>query len=1110
MACSRPAGGIQLPMRSIIDCLEYWAAVQPDARFCSFLDIEGSEKQTYTYRGFHQRTSYLAEFLLREKHLRRGDRALLVYPPGLELIVTFFACARLGVIPVPVPPATHSNFERGLAKFTFVVRDCQATVALTTAPDYQAYRLRLEQHRTSSSSYDILALSKLDWITTDNVTGEASNGFCNDPHSILFLQYTSGSTSDPKGVIVSHENVIHNARSTIDHTPIGVSWLPQYHDMGLIGYYLFPMVMGGTTYGLTPLDFLKRPLIWLRTISRVRATYSSSPNFGFAYCLREDKVSTAQLDDLDLSSLRVLMNASEPVRAETYLRFLEKFAPYGLQSQAHIVAYGLAENTLAVTHRGRRIVAVNRRLLQKGTLRFERAKPLTNTQLHLVSCGKPLDGIHVRVVNSESQTTLGERQLGEIWVAGESTCQGYWKRPALTQEAFGNALVNDSEDRNAYVRTGDLGFLHEGQLFVCGRIKDLIIIHGVNYYPQDIEAVVEAVSQKIRVGSVAAINGFEEGEGLVVVVEVKNTKDLPDHAQITQAIRRHCGIEPQAIVVVRPRTIAKTTSGKIARSLTRQRWLDGELAAIAVHLKAKEKELTGGCSELRGRFQSLIKSHNLTGREEETFAEIGLDSLTVVTLLLEIEHLLEEHGATDLVGQVDGRFLQCLPLAEFASLVDQFDTASEEAVTSLRNILHRVTQEQDRYERACMRSHAERTPTGRVEIPTSAAPLTTALLTGPTGFFGPFLLHNLLHHTPYTYYALTRAKDPVAGVDRIRMALRRAQVWTPNLDEELRQRVHVVCGDISHPNLGLQADQWRFLATRVQAVVHNAAVVDYMLNYETLKPTNVDGTRELLRFSFTDIPKEFHHISSTTIFGWTVKDLLLETDCNCEMEALDFGYAQSKWVAEQLVFAAEQQGLTVRVYRPAFITASIHGAGSKKDIVARLLAFMINHGIAVNARNQISLLPADIAAANIAAIFADRRIFDRTLHVTVDGYYSLTDVTREITRNYGYPFVYYDIPSFVAEAKRRCAQTEPLYPLLDFFTRSHLKMAAIQHKRYSNDRYREARQLAGNDNGDPTLTETVSYLMASMVREGLISEAARVRRTLPHQVARGKHVPQAL
>ncbi len=1084
-------------MSSIIDFLEQWAAVQPDKCFSSFLDIDGNTRETYTYLDFHERTRHLAEYLSLQIGLKQGERALLVYPPGLESIVAFFACARIGVIPVPTCPPTPVTFEAGLAKLTLVASDCQATAALTTTAFYRSYRLLGDQRRIASCWQKTSALHKLEWVTTDDVRGQASDSFRNNLGSVLFLQYTSGSTSNPKGVIVSHENVIHNARSTIDHTPgdnTGVSWLPQYHDMGLIGYYLYPIITGGTTYGFSPFDFLRRPFLWLLTISRVRATYASSPNFGFEYCLREDKVSSKQLGDLDLSSLRVLMNASESVCADTYFRFLDRFAPCGLRPQAHVVAYGLAENTLAVTHNGRRVVTVNKRMFQQGKLHIENPLPLNNNQLHIASCGKPLEGVRVLVVNPETRAAQGEKQIGEIWVAGRSVCQGYWNRPKVTQEVFRNAVANYQEDRNAYLRTGDLGFFHENELFVCGRIKDLIIIRGVNYYPKDIETIVESVSPKIRTGGVVAFKGGEERETLIVLAELRTVEDLPDPAEIARAIRTNYYVEPHTIVFVAPGAIVKTTSGKIARSLTRRRWLNGELPTIATHVCAMEKESTSVFSGLRERFRYILERYDLTGYEEYTFAEIGIDSLTLVMIIEGIEQLIEEHGATDLVDEVNVRLVQRLTVAEFFLLLDQFEKVSDEPVAALRYVLKRVKKEHESYEWDCMRTHAQLEPVNPLEVTASDEPLTNILLTGPTGFFGPFLLTSLLRHTPYTYNALTRAKDPVHGMGRIRDSLCRARVWTPALDEELEKRVRVVCGDIAQHNLGLPSEQWKSLSTRVQAVIHNAALVNYVLNYDALKPHNVDGTRELLRFSLAGTQKEFHLISSTIIFGWTTKDILLESDNNESMTNLDFGYAQSKWVAEQLVFAAEKQGLRVRVYRPSFISASTGGVGSRNDIAILLLSSMINRGVAVNAVNQISLLPADIAADNIAVIFNQRQTAGRTFHVTVDGYYNITDITRLITLEYGYPFVYYDIPRFVAEMKRLCTKDDPLYRLVYFFDRSHPQIAAMQHKRYNNDRYREARQLCSDGRGDPSLKDTVSYLMAYMQGEGIIPRPAEARR----------------
>jgi thioester reductase-like protein len=1082
-------------MNTIIDYLEHWAAIQPGKCFSSFLDVQGKEVETYTYSDFHERSRHLAEYLSRQVGLKRGERALLVYPPGLEVIVAFVACARIGVIPAPVLPPTPVNFERGLAKLTFVARDCDARVALTTRSLYRSYRTFLEKPQNSSLLQIAPTVSNLDWVTTDDVRGQASDAFDNDPGPVLFLQYTSGSTGDPKGVIVSHENVIHNCRATTDHIPTAVCWLPQYHDMGLIGYYVYLVITGGTTYGFSPMDFLKRPALWLQTLSRVQATYTSSPNFGFEYCLREDKIPSDQLSDLDLSSVRVLMNGSEPVRAETYCRFLERFSPYGLRPEAHVVAYGLAENTLAATNYGRRMVTVNKHLLQKGTLHIENAKKANNDGLRLVSCGRPLDGIHVRIVDPKSNAALGSGQIGEIWLAGKSKCQGYWNRPELTYEVFYNAVANDPEDHNAYLRSGDLGFLDDGELFVCGRIKDLIIVRGVNYYPQDIENIVESTSQKIRTGGVVAFSG-DEDEDLVVVVGVRRAKDLPDPAKISHALRTHYYTGPHKIVFATPRAIVKTTSGKIARSLIRQRWLNGELPVIATHVIGQDNVFMEALpSGLRARFHTILKSYSLTGRETYSLAEAGIDSLTMALLIHEIEQLLEEHGITKLVNVIDGQLLQRLTVAELFSLLNQLEEGSEEPIAALQFVLKQIKQENDEREADCMRQDAKLGAVNCANASENDEPLTSVLLTGPTGFFGPFLLSSLLLKTPYNYYVLIRAPDGDSGMARIRHSLRSAGLWAPALDEDLEKRVHVVCGDIAQKNLGMGSELWKSLATRVQAVIHNAALVNYVLNYDALKPHNVDGTRELLRFSCTGTKKEFHFISSTIIFGWTENAELLETDNNEEMMNLDFGYAQSKWVGEQLVFAAEKQGLKVRVYRPSFISASTGGIASREDVVIRLLAFMINQGIAPNAWNQISLLPADITANNIASIFKQRQIEERTFHVTADDSYNLTDITRLIRCEYGYPFTYYDTPTFVAEMKRLCAKDDPLYPFLDFFSRSHLKIAAMEHKRYNNSRYREARRLSGNGCDDPSLKETVSYLMAYMLEEGIIPRA-RVSNTV--------------
>lgn len=1069
-------------MDSIIDYLEHWAVLQPNWRLSAFLDVHGQEVETYTYWEFHKRTRYLAECLSELHGLKQGARVLLVYPPGLEISAAFFACARIGAIPVPVCPPTPLGFERSLAKLAFIARDCDASTALTSSDFYNSYQKSRDETRATKSSHWAPEVPTLQWIATDALRGVPSERFQGATSQVLFLQYTSGSTSDPKGVIVSHANVIHNAQSTVDHKAIGVSWLPHYHDMGLVGYHLYPVITGATVYSFSSMDFLKRPLLWLQIMSRVRATYSSSPNFGFEQCLREEKAPASCLDGLDLSSVRVLMNASEPVNTDTCLRFRKRFAPHGLPPEAVVAAYGLAENTLTATHYGTRSIAVDKQLLQRGKVRVLDDGRSDTTQLRLASCGKPLHGVQLQIVNPESRAALGPKQIGEIWLAGNSACRGYWNREGLTKETFGNVITGDPQRTNTYLRTGDLGFLYEDELFVCGRIKDLIIVNGINYHPQDIEFAVESSSQKIRRGGVAAFHGDQDRETLVIIAEVKTARGLPDPAAIACAIRTQCYVEPYAIVFVAPGTVVRTTSGKIARNSTRLRWLDADLRPIATHHFTPRKEPIEP-SSLRARFLQILEPYHLTGNENCTFVELGIDSLTLVSMLLEIERSFKSDRALELVTQLDAWLIQRLTIAAFFSLLDQAEAAPSGGQAALRSFLQQLKQASDSQEKALMRSDARLETLGRIEVHENAAPLANVLLTGPTGFFGPFLLNSLLSRTPYTCYALTRANNPAHGLDRIRASLRQARLWTPFFDEELKRRVHVVCGDLAQPNLGLCSQQWQMLATRIQAVLHNGALVNYVLNYEALKPHNVAGTRELLRFSNTGTRKEFHFISSTIIFGWTQKREVHETDKNESMANLDFGYSQSKWVAEQLVFAAAQQGLNVRIYRPAFLSPSSSGAGGQNDVAILLLAFMIKYAIGMRAWNQVSFLPADVAADNIVAIFDQRPAVNTTFHLTADDYYNMMDITNLITINYGYPFVYYEVADFVAEVNRLCTRADPLYPLLPFINRSYPNITAMQHKRYNNDQYRKARR---RNCEPPSLKNVVSNLMAYLLREGMI------------------------
>jgi thioester reductase-like protein len=1074
-------------METLFDYLQMWEARQPDQTLFRFVDAEGRELEHYTYQGFAERTRELAAYLSAEAGLRPGDRALLVYPPGLEMVVAFYACARIGVIAVPVSPPLPMAFEAGLTKLSFIARDCRAKAVLSTKQFEYDYRQLLGHLQGALSWPDAERTLELPWFATDAAQDFGGDHVADTPGPVLFLQYTSGSTSDPKGVIVSHANVIANS-TAIGQSPVGVTWLPQHHDMGLISAYLFVLLRGGTTHGMSPLDFLQRPSSWLRLISEARGTDTPAPNFALEYCLREDKLPTSELAGIDLSSLDTIFVGAETLRAKTFARFRQRFAPYGLRPGALTGAYGLAENTLGVTGWGRQTLALNKRALENNLARVEKALPDNNNQTPMVSCGKPVAGNVVRIVDPQSKQPLGDGRVGEIWVDGASKGGGYWHRPEATAETFGARIAGDED--HTYLRTGDLGFLYEGELFVCGRTKDLIIVRGVNCYPSDIEAIVERSAAQVRHGCVAAFSvEREEQEALVVVAEVRNEHDLPDASALARAIRRHGHIDPHTIVFLPPHSIPKTTSGKIRRAETRQLWLDAKLPVLASWVYKMAHQTHEGPDPSAGpleRFRYLIESYDLTGQEDCSFADLGIDSVALAELRADLQALLEEHGAGELAEDVNTRLLQRLTITQFFRLVRELGDGSGQPLHALRQALDQISAEYEAYETAQMRNDAQlplpALPPARPGLPRDI------LLTGATGFLGPFLLSSLLGQTSYTLHALVRATDAEHGLDRIVASLRRAHLWSPALETEVRARVRVICGDMAEPHLGIGEAAYQRLADSIDAIIHNGALVNYVRTYDALRPTNVAGTWELLRLAMTAHRKTFHLVSSTFIYGWSTKPVVTESDANAEMSGLDFGYSQTKWVAEQLVLAAQRQGLDVRIYRPSLISPTRAGFGSQEDIWVRVMAFMIRHSLAVTAHNQLSLLPADMVADHIVALMDLPAQAGTVFNVTAEDYYNLMDITRLLSERYGYRFAYHDIPSFSEQVTRRCTPRDPLYPLVDFLTRSADKIAAMRDKRYDNTQYLHARALAKARVREPALTDTVDDLVRFLRSECLITE----------------------
>ncbi len=1095
-------------MASILDHLDLLADKHPDKLLYAYLDVNGDPIERYTYASFLDRAQAIAGNLRKKDQFAVGDRLLLAYPPGLEMICAFFGCVRAGLIPVPVYPPSSRGFQSALYKMVHIAKDCQAAGILTSR-DYQAsLKTNLARSGVSASGVDVDYISSLQWIATEDFVDPILDLPAAVPSKILFLQYTSGSTMEPKGVIVTHENILDTSPLVIDHTsPVVVSWLPQYHDMGLIGCYLYPALRGGTTYGFAPMDFIQRPILWFDAITTYHATATAAPNFAYDYCLRAGRLSKESLEACDLSSLRVLMCAAEPVKADTYTRFLEAFQPYGLKSESFYVAYGLAENTLAVSLGGRNIVSVNKRALALGKARMTTEVSEIDRATQIVSCGTSLPGLDVKIVDPEGHFALKPERIGEIWVAGSGKCLGYWNNSELTLKQFRARLVDDTPYDDGYLRTGDLGFFHDGELYVCGRIKDMIILRGQNYYPQDIENVVEKASSLIRHNCVAAFQIQEDSEpALAIVAEVKNPRALPDARKIATAIRNYLNMEVAVISLIAPRAIPRTSSGKIMRHKAKQMWLQGRFTVLSDFSREKDAGNVPCETGMHSSFSELKARYNLTGLESYNLVEAGLDSLDLVVFMHELKELLKDKGAEMLARQVDISVVQRVSVAELFGLAEKLESAPEEALEHLRHALAAFREEQSSAEKQMMSNDRKLIFEPPVPLPMPETPmLNKVLLTGGTGFIGPFLIKSLLEQTRAKVYVLVRSSDEKQGRQRLRAAMESMGPCGAGLMEMFEARVIPVCGDLGQPKLGLMQDAWDFLASEIDTVFHNGATVNYLFNYDLMRDANVLGTNEVVRLAFEGRPKEFNYVSTTFVFGWAVKSVLYETDRNENMELLDFGYSQSKWVAEQVVLDARSRGLRARIFRPALVSPSVTGGGNNFDIAVRLVAFMVNHGIGVDTLNQVSFVPADIVANNIVAISTTRGTANKTYHVVRDDYSNMMDITGLITKATGRKFEIFSLPDFVPELIRRCRKEDLLFPLLDFLVGSVDNISAMEFKRYESSAYQVARDASVWGKADPSLEDTVNGILKFMYRKGIISVAAREA----HDVDQVNAVPPA-
>ncbi|MEM9923111.1 MAG: AMP-binding protein [Cyanobacteria bacterium P01_D01_bin.50] len=567
---------------TLVELLEQRALHQPDKQAYTFMVDGKVEGQTLTYAQLHRQARAIASWL--QKHKAQGERVLLLFPQSLEVIAAFYGCLYAGAIAIPAPAPEASRLKRTLPRLQAIAKDAQASFVLTTSEIISL---------VGEGRHQIKEFQAMEWLATEEVELELADHW-QDPginsDQIAYLQYTSGSTSTPKGVMITHENILFHCaylQKACGYTPdsVTVTWMPYFHDYGLVEGLTEPLYNGTPCYVMSPFAFLRRPFHWLQTISRYKGTHSQAPNFAYDQCVR--RITPEQRAQLDLSCWRAAGNAAEPINPKVLESFLETFTQCGFRPEAFSPAYGLAEATLLVSSSPETEAPVVLNLEPSALEKDQIVEASNSSQIvrQVSGCGRLVCDTNVAIVNPQTLTRCAPDRVGEIWVSDKSVAQGYWQRPEETKRTF-QAQIADTVE-GPFLRTGDLGFIKDGQLFVTGRLKDVIIIRGTNHYPQDIEWTVQNCYSGLRPENGAAFSvEVNKEEQLVILQEVERSalKDL-DADRVFETIRKEIfenhEIQVYAVLLIKSGTIPKTSSGKIQRSKCRQGFIEDTLSIIA-------------------------------------------------------------------------------------------------------------------------------------------------------------------------------------------------------------------------------------------------------------------------------------------------------------------------------------------------------------------------------------------------------------------------------------------------------------------------------------------------------------------------------------------------
>lgn len=999
--------------RTILDYLEQRAADHPDKvvyHFVSYPDGNPVES-TLTYRGLRDRARALAA-ALQARGLGQGDRVIVPSLQTADDFVGFYGCLYAGVPFILLPPPVDAG------------KTLRLRGAIESAAPALVLTSRIVNHilgglpaLASLLGRDPSGFLDIDGITTDAASYrpvELSGS------SVAYIQYSSGSTSAPKGVIVSHGNVLANIEAglrVIENNPPSrtyLLWAPVFHNVGLITA-LSTVFAGMECVWIKPMDFMARPVRWFERITHHRADYTFASNSAVNYCTRA--IRPDSLAGLDLSSLVSLGNGSEPIDMDTLYSFTSAFRGIGFRLEMFNPGYGLAEATsmASASTAGPVVRYVDSAAL--GRDQFVEVVPSHPKAKEIVAVGRLAWGNHGLIVDPDTGAICPEGAIGELWLRGPSNALGYWRNDDDTAQTF---RATHPEAEGNFLRTGDLAAIRDGYLFITGRAKELIIINGHNFYSTDLQQTIKKEVPELKLVPFFTFSVAQDKREKVISVAEAVGIAPGDHRrlahEVVAAISKTWEFAPDDILFVAEGSLPRTDTGKVQLLKLRQQYVDGKLQpmfslkgdtgaerTIIAPATATEAEIAALFTRLLGRKEPLSTDDN--------FFLHGGDSLTSAELVATIA---QRHGVEIPIKL----FLGQPTIAGIAQIIDR--VKGGEGVAQMRR------EKPDLWAEVVL-DEAIR-PIAGAPPPRRSDP-EAVLVTGGTGFVGAYLIHELIARTRAKIYCLVRADSDAAALGRLRRNAEHYRIWS----DAWADRVVAIAGDIGRPRLGLSAATFDQLGRSLDAIYHSAALLNFMYPYAGLKDVNVKGTEECLRLAALHRPKAFHHISTFSVFDnpsyYTGE--AQEDDPLDHPDGYFVGYIESKWVAEKLVHLARSRGLSCTIYRPGEVSGDVVSGVWNEDAVVRNIVATIQLGAMPDVAVRFRITPVDYVARGIVAL---------SLRPGSEGHaYNLVNQDsksfRELAgfaREYGYPVELTPLPAwkerlFAADPSNALKPLEPLF-----------------------------------------------------------------------------------